>query len=167
MEKERDPNYEDQTETSLVLKDERFSSIVQEVIEKSIDKGAKPLGAALEAKISKNLFISWMQIDDFREWIEGLVELHLSRKRMKINTLLDVIEGDEGNDGDPIKACELNMKYLQNADKEFGSKHQKITSESAGKGVLTPESRSKVDKAMEDTIIVREATKIANKPDNS
>lgn len=163
MEKDKDPNYENNTDTSLVLSDDRFNSAVQEIMKEALLEGATPLASALEADISTNLFNSWYQIETFKNWVDGLVVLHLSRKRRNSNVLIDKIE--EG--GDLVKAAELTMKYLTSADKEFGSRHQKITTDPGDKRVLTPESRSKVDKAMEDTLIVKEAEKLANEPDNS
>lgn len=178
MKKETDPDYVDTTETSLVLKDERYTSEVQEVIEEAIMEGATPLGAALEAGITKDLFNSWMRISDqFRDWIEGLQALHLSRRRRKINQLIDNVEGkyQEGEDRpvyNSLKAAELNMKYLQSADKDFGSRHQKITTQEAGADVITPESKKRVEELKEknkitENNVVEKAGEIANELPNS
>lgn len=123
MNKNFDETGDETGDIDLVIKDVRFTYDVQKHIEKSVPEGVKPQAAAREVDISKSRFEAWYKnIPHFKEWIDKLWEKHMSDRRREVIKKIDEVD-------DAAKAAKLNMDYLERVDKEFGTKHQHVTTD--------------------------------------
>jgi len=133
------------------------ANIKERMADLIVNRYNTPEGAALQCGVKISTYRKWY--DDyelFRIFIDGCVERRNSGEREKIGNAIDEIEN-------PKDRANVRLNFLSKMDKQFGAnvnKFEDVTKEN----VLSPKDAEDIGQAIEDTRIVEEAEKLANRP---